>query len=43
MTPIELQQMVCGGLLLLVTLIFLIVGFKWLHGPDYRKDQPPDE
>lgn len=43
MTPNELQQLLCGGLLLIVTLTFLIVGFKWLHGPDYRRDTPPDD
>ncbi|MDX1991867.1 MAG: hypothetical protein SF029_05735 [bacterium] len=43
MTPNEAQQFICGSVMMLVTMVFLIGGFKLLHGPDYRKDRPLDE
>ncbi|GEM_PF-1625567 len=43
MTGSAAQQFICGAGAFIGTMVFLVIGFKVLHGPDYRKDAPPKD
>lgn len=41
MTGAEIQEFLCGTAVLFMVTMGVVLGLRWLHGPDYRKDHPP--